>query len=106
LLDEAGLPEAAIERFIIAGSFGAYIDVDSGVAIGLFPDLPRERFHQVGNAAGVGIRRMLASTFARTRAKTLAEECRYLELSSRSDFQKVFLKHIGFQKPQQRGDMK
>ncbi len=106
LLDEAGLQAAAIERFIIAGSFGAYIDVDSGVAIGLFPDLPRERFHQVGNAAGVGIRRMLASTFARTRAKTLAEECRYLELSSRSDFQKVFLKHIGFQKPQQRGDMK
>jgi uncharacterized 2Fe-2S/4Fe-4S cluster protein (DUF4445 family) len=100
LLDEAGLPEAAIERFIIAGSFGAYIDVDSGVAIGLFPDLPRERFHQVGNAAGVGIRRMLASTSARTRAKVLAEECRYMELSSRSDFQRVFLHHIGFQKPQ------
>ena len=100
LLDEAGLREAAIERFIIAGSFGAYIDVDSGVAIGLFPDLPRERFHQVGNAAGVGIRRLLASTQARAKAKALAEKCRYMELSSRSDFQKVFLKHIGFQKPQ------
>jgi uncharacterized 2Fe-2S/4Fe-4S cluster protein (DUF4445 family) len=100
LLDEAGLTDMAIERFVIAGSFGAYIDVESGVAIGLFPDLPRERFRQVGNAAGVGIRRMLASTQARAKAKELAEACRYMELSSRSDFQKVFLKHIGFQKPQ------
>jgi uncharacterized 2Fe-2S/4Fe-4S cluster protein (DUF4445 family) len=100
LLDEAGLSDMAIERFVIAGSFGAYIDIESGVAIGLFPDLPRERFRQVGNAAGVGIRRMLASTEARLKAKQLAETCRYMELSSRSDFQKIFLKHIGFQKPQ------
>lgn len=96
LLDEAGLSEGSIERFIIAGAFGAYIDVDSGIRIGLFPNLPRERFLQVGNAAGVGIRRMLASTSARTRAKTLAASCRYMELSSRSDFQKRFLSHIGF----------
>jgi uncharacterized 2Fe-2S/4Fe-4S cluster protein (DUF4445 family) len=96
LLDEAGLDEGAIERFIIAGAFGAYIDIESGVRIGLFPNLPRECFLQVGNAAGVGIRRMLASTSARARAKSLAESCRYMELSSRTDFQKRFLRHIGF----------
>lgn len=98
LLDEAGLDDGAIERFIIAGAFGAYIDIDSGIGIGLFPNLPRERFAQVGNAAGVGIRRMTASTAARARAKTLAAACRYMELSSRSDFQKRFLHHIGFPK--------
>lgn len=102
LLDEAGLDEEAIERFIIAGAFGTYIDIDSGIRIGLFPNLPRERFLQVGNAAGVGIRRMLASMPARARAKTLAESCRYQELSSRSDFQKRFLRNIGFTKLQQR----
>jgi uncharacterized 2Fe-2S/4Fe-4S cluster protein (DUF4445 family) len=98
LLDEAGIETGAIERFIIAGSFGAYIDVDSGIAIGLFPALPRRRFLQVGNAAGVGIRRMLASTAARRRARELANACRYMELSSRGDFQKIFLQHIGFPK--------
>jgi uncharacterized 2Fe-2S/4Fe-4S cluster protein (DUF4445 family) len=96
LLDEAGLQEGAIERFIIAGAFGAYIDIESGIRIGLFPELPRDRFQQVGNAAGVGVRRMLASTEARARAKSLAASCRYLELSSRGDFQKRFLHHIGF----------
>jgi uncharacterized 2Fe-2S/4Fe-4S cluster protein (DUF4445 family) len=96
LADEAGLREADIERFIIAGAFGAYIDVASGVTIGLFPDLPRERFEQVGNAAGVGVRRMLASRRARARAAELARACRYVELSSRSDFQRRFLHQIGF----------
>lgn len=96
LLDEAGLGDGAIERFIIAGAFGAYIDIESGIRIGLFPNLPRERFLQVGNAAGVGIRRMLASASARARARSLAQSCRYMELSSRSDFQKRFLRHIGF----------
>ncbi len=102
LLDEAGLTESAIQRFIIAGAFGTYIDVESGVRIGLFPDLPRERFLQVGNAAGVGVRRMLASRSARQRAGELASACRYMELSSRSDFQKRFLRHIGFHPSQQR----
>jgi uncharacterized 2Fe-2S/4Fe-4S cluster protein (DUF4445 family) len=96
LLREAGLDETQIERFVIAGAFGAYIDVDSAVAIGLLPELPRERFTQVGNAAGLGVQQMLASTERRARAAALAAECRYVELSSRSDFQKTFLHHIGF----------
>ncbi len=96
LLQDAGLDEREIGRFVIAGAFGAYIDVASGAAIGLFPDLPAGRFAQVGNAAGLGIRRMLASRHARDRARDLAARCRYVELSTRGDFQKRFLKNIGF----------
>ncbi|MGQ9367860.1 ASKHA domain-containing protein [Azospirillum sp. ST 5-10] len=99
LLHQAGLEADAIERFVIAGAFGAYIDVASGIAIGLFPDLPADRFAQVGNAAGLGIRRMLASTLARDRARDLAARCRYVELSTRADFQKRFLTNIGFRTP-------
>ena len=96
LLREAELAEPMIERFVIAGAFGAYIDIGSGVTTGLFPDLPRERFFQVGNAAGLGVRCMLASGTARARATQLARECRYIELSMRTDFQKTFMKSIGF----------
>ena len=96
LLAQAGIGEADIGRFIIAGAFGAYISVESGIAIGLFPDLPRDRFEQVGNAAGAGIRRMLASVEARREAAALAQACEYIELSTRSEFQKSFMHHIGF----------
>lgn len=96
LAAEAGMDELQIDRFVIAGAFGAYISVNSAVAIGLLPPLPRERFLQVGNAAGLGVQRMLASRERRARAAEIARQCRYVELSSRSDFQKTFLQHIGF----------
>jgi len=96
LLRERGLDEGDIELAVIAGAFGAYIDIDSAVIIGLLPNLPRERFRQVGNAAGAGIRRLLVSRPARQSARELAARCRYVELSMRSDFQKTFLHNIGF----------
>ena len=96
LLSEAALDANDIRHFIIAGAFGAYIDVASGIAIGLFPDLPRERFEQVGNAAGAGVQQMLVSARARHRVAEIAAACRYVELSNRSDFQKAFLRNIGF----------
>jgi uncharacterized 2Fe-2S/4Fe-4S cluster protein (DUF4445 family) len=96
LLREAGLQAGAIDRFIVAGAFGAYLDVRSGLHTGLFPPLPAGRFLQVGNAAGLGVQRMLASGRARRDAAELAERCRYVELSTLAGFQDTFLQHIGF----------
>jgi uncharacterized 2Fe-2S/4Fe-4S cluster protein (DUF4445 family) len=96
LCAEAGIAEAAIDRFVIAGAFGAYIRIESARAIGLVPPLPVERFRQVGNAAGLGVQQMLTSRERRARAAALARQARYVELSTRSDFQKTFLHHIGF----------
>lgn len=96
LLRQARVDDSAIERFVIAGAFGAYIDIRSGIATGLLPALPLERFVQVGNAAGLGVQRMLASRAARRDAGELAARCRYVELSTLPAFQKTFLRHIGF----------
>lgn len=96
LLGEAGITADNIDCFILAGAFGAYIDVASGIAIGLFPPLPLNRFNQVGNAAGLGARLMLTSRHARARATELARRCRYIELSTRQQFQKMFMRNIAF----------
>jgi len=96
LLRESGLAESAIDQVVIAGAFGTYIDLESAVAIGMLPPLPLERFAQVGNAAGVGVRMTLASTKLRERARRLAEQCHYIELGSLPGFQKAFLGRIGF----------
>ena len=103
LLRDARIAELDIERVIIAGAFGAYIDVKSGLAVGLLPALPLDRFEQVGNAAGIGVRQMLASQRTRARARDLATRIHYIELSTRDGFQKTFLHNIGFQtQPQAR----
>jgi uncharacterized 2Fe-2S/4Fe-4S cluster protein (DUF4445 family) len=96
LLRHAGLQAGEIDRFIIAGAFGAYIDVQSGIDTGLFPALAPARFVQVGNAAGLGVQHMLASGRARDEAGELAARCRYVELSTLAGFQKTFMQHIGF----------
>ena len=96
LLHDRALQEHDIELVVIAGAFGSYIDVGSAIAIGLLPALPLDRFKQVGNAAGVGVRQILASRQTRARARELAQRCRYVELSTRGDFQKTFLHNIGF----------
>jgi uncharacterized 2Fe-2S/4Fe-4S cluster protein (DUF4445 family) len=96
LLRESGLQPGDIRQFIIAGAFGAYIDIQSGIDTGLFPLLPTERFMQVGNAAGLGVQRMLASGQARAQAAEVAASCRYVELSTLAGFQKAFIQHIGF----------
>jgi uncharacterized 2Fe-2S/4Fe-4S cluster protein (DUF4445 family) len=96
LLRDRGLAEGDIGLVVIGGAFGAYIDIGSAIATGLLPALPLDRFKQVGNAAGVGVRQLLASRKARTKARELAQLCRYVELSTRGDFQKTFLHNIGF----------
>jgi uncharacterized 2Fe-2S/4Fe-4S cluster protein (DUF4445 family) len=96
LLRDRALREADIQLVVIAGAFGAYINVSSAIAIGLLPVLPLDRFKQVGNAAGVGVRQILASRQRRARARALAQRCGYVELSTRDDFQKIFLHNIGF----------
>ena len=96
LLERMELTEDRIDRFVLAGAFGAYIDLDSAIDIGLLPGLSLEKFAQVGNAAGVGVARMLASTAERSLAREIAARCAYVELSTNPQFQRRFMKNIGF----------
>jgi len=90
LLERNGLKATAIDRVIIAGAFGTYIDIGSAVAIGLLPDLPRERFHQVGNAAGMGARMALISRHKRAEAQAIARRVGYIELAAVPGFADIF----------------
>jgi uncharacterized 2Fe-2S/4Fe-4S cluster protein (DUF4445 family) len=45
-----------LDRVIIAGAFGRYINLEKGKQIGLFPDIPVEKFHFLGNGSLLGSR--------------------------------------------------
>ncbi len=90
LVEEAGLVETDIDRVIVAGAFGNYIDVAGAVAIGMFPPLPLERFHQVGNAAGIGAKRLLINAHERVRADALVRRLQYIELTNHPQFNDRF----------------
>jgi uncharacterized 2Fe-2S/4Fe-4S cluster protein (DUF4445 family) len=90
LLSDAGLASRDLDRVLVAGAFGSFIDIDDAIAIGLLPDVPRRNVVQIGNAAGAGACRLVACGGARTRAARLAQEVRYIELASQPDFDTVF----------------
>ena len=97
LLQSAGCSQQELDRIIIAGAFGSYIDVASASTIGMLPPLTADRFLQVGNAAGTGARLALISRDKRGEASEIAEKIRYVELSTYPEFMKIFVDatHIG-----------
>jgi uncharacterized 2Fe-2S/4Fe-4S cluster protein (DUF4445 family) len=56
LLDEVGLKVSDIEQVILAGAFGSYIDLDSAITTGLFPEISPDKFLYVGNGSLMGCR--------------------------------------------------
>ena len=94
LLKKMSLEAESLDRLVIAGAFGSYLNIESAVRIGLLPDLPAEKFRQVGNAAGAGARAMLLSQKKRREAGAIARTCEFVELNSQPDFKRVFMKNM------------
>lgn len=90
LLQEKGINYEELDRVVIAGAFGMYINPESAIHIGMLPPLPLERFEQVGNAAGVGAKLALISHSQRAMAEEIARRARYLELTTHPDFASKF----------------
>ena len=96
LLKEAGIGADAIDEFIIAGAFGSYIDVGNACLIGMFPELSRGRFTQVGNAAGIGAKQMLLSKVRRKGAEDIVRRIDYIELTVYPDFTPMYVQNLYF----------
>ncbi len=92
LLHVGNKSEKDIDRVVIAGAFGSYIGLSSAVEIGMLPDLPLNRFQQVGNAAGTGARLALVSSAMRREAQNLASQVRYVELATAPHFNDTFVR--------------
>jgi uncharacterized 2Fe-2S/4Fe-4S cluster protein (DUF4445 family) len=56
LLNEMGLDFDAVDQILLAGGFGAYIDLTQAITIGLLPDVDPQRIHYLGNGSLLGAR--------------------------------------------------
>jgi uncharacterized 2Fe-2S/4Fe-4S cluster protein (DUF4445 family) len=54
LLESVGMTFSDLDRVILAGNFGSYIDLERAICIGLLPDIAREKFYYLGNASLTG----------------------------------------------------
>ena len=85
-----------LDRIIVAGAFGSYIDKNSAVTIGLLPDIDRDRIESAGNTAGAGTLMAVASSEEAVRVQNIPEKLTHIELANEPDFQHTYLKAMGF----------
>jgi uncharacterized 2Fe-2S/4Fe-4S cluster protein (DUF4445 family) len=86
----------AVDRVILAGAFGSYIDKMSAAIIGLFPDCDPANVYAVGNAAGDGARIALLNLDKRDEADVMARRVEYVELTLEPDFNRIFTQSLLF----------
>ena len=86
LLESVGMTFDDLERVILAGNFGAYIDLERAISIGLLPDIDRDRLFYLGNASLLGAQISLTD-HKRFRERTMVSSLMTnLELSESPQF--------------------
>ena len=83
--------DSDISTVYLAGAFGTYVDPQSALTVGMYPDVTLSRIRFVGNAAGSGARMALLSTEIREKAEQVAKQLEYLELAADKGFSDEFM---------------
>ena len=91
MLQSLGFDASAIERVYVAGGIGSGINMKNAVTIGMFPDIPLDHFHYIGNSSQAGAYAMLLSSEAREKVFELGRSMTYLELSNEPSYMDEFV---------------
>jgi uncharacterized 2Fe-2S/4Fe-4S cluster protein (DUF4445 family) len=83
-----------VDRVLLAGAFGSYIDPLRAMVIGMIPDCDLSRVHAVGNSAGDGARIALLNRAQREEARRLARWTTYVGVALEPRFQEAFVEAI------------
>ena len=85
-----------IERVLLAGAGGNYVDPLDASTIDLFPGCATGKVIGVGNAAGHGSCLALLDKTKRKEAERIAKKAQYIELAATERFQELFVSSMFF----------
>ena len=86
LLESAGCQESQLERCYLSGAFPAHSDLESAITIGIFPDLPREKYTCIANTSLDGARILLTDRARLQEVQRLSEDIFCMQFASVPDF--------------------
>ena len=90
ITESVGIGLDRLEKFFVAGTFGAFIDPKSAITIGMLPDLPLERYHSLGNSSLEGASMILTGQGTLSEVDRIRDRITYLELNVNQDFMNRF----------------
>lgn len=86
LLESAGVTLEEIDTCYLSGAFPAHSDLESAITIGIFPDLPREKYKMIPNTSLDGARLCLLDQDILVKATDLARNMYCVQFASYPDF--------------------
>ena len=79
-----------IDRILISGGFGQYLNVEKATTIGLLPDIDHDKFKYLGNSSIAGAYMALLSDDYRNEARLISNNMTYIDFSSNNRFMDEF----------------
>lgn len=99
LLKLAEIKYNEINKILLAGAFGNFIDKEHAHGIGLFPDVSLDKVISIGNAAGEGAKMVLCNkNIINDDIEYYTSNTRHIEISTHPDFQNEFIDGMSFKK--------
>ncbi len=86
LLETAGVTTDDLDRCYLSGAFPAHSDLESAITIGIFPDLPREKYSVLSNTSLDGARILLLDRSRLQEVRELSENIYCVQFASIPDF--------------------
>ena len=92
LLESVSMSFSDLDRVILAGNFGNYIDLEQAISIGLLPDIDRDKFYYLGNASLLGAQISLTDHKRFLERTVVSKLMTNMELSENPNFMKTSTK--------------
>jgi uncharacterized 2Fe-2S/4Fe-4S cluster protein (DUF4445 family) len=96
MLDDMGKTVDDLDRVVVAGAFGNYIDKESAVTIGVLPRIDLDKIISAGNTAGAGVSMIMANEEELALAESLPQRVEHIDLAAKENFQNTYLGAMAF----------
>jgi uncharacterized 2Fe-2S/4Fe-4S cluster protein (DUF4445 family) len=86
LLEEVGMQMRDVERIMLAGGFGSYVDLEKAMVIGLLPETEPEKISFIGNSSLMGAKMSALTNRIRQDVVEVTKKMTNFELSETSSY--------------------
>lgn len=103
LLEEVGLSIHDIDRIVLAGGFGSYVDLEKAMTIGLLPEIDPDKVVFIGNGSLIGATMICLANHIRKDVVEITRKMTNFELSETASYMNnymasLFLPHTDMNK--------
>lgn len=86
LLEASGVSPDQIGKMYLSGGFGTHYDLESAITVGLYPDIPREKFCILGNSSLGGAKKLLLNRDCRAALERIRRRMTYVQFGEMGKF--------------------